>query len=155
MHARLLLLVILLLISKIVCAEVCPPVTAIQKNQLAGWTLLDSDDNKVLSKQREAVFRKDVQSFAMAEWTSQPNQAGKIRCYYRDKNGSNLDAYITKDHYSLTQASKYWYEVSGAKECAAGADKCGFQSIVMPNSRFASGKTLHDHLEDLLQEYWR
>lgn len=153
MRARLLLLILVLFLSKVVLADVCPLTKDIQNNHLTGWKLLDSDDDKALSLKRQSSFRKDVDSFAMAEWSTSQKDAGKIRCYYRDKNGSSLDAYVTKDHYSLT-GNKYWYEVSGAKECAAGVERCGFQSIILPNSRFA-GKTLHDHLEDLLQEYWR
>jgi len=137
---------------QIAYSQACPDVSEIKLNHLIGWKLLDSDDDKLLSDKRQTTFRKDVDAFAMAEWST--DQTGKIRCFYRDKNGSSLEAYLTKDHFVLTQANQYWYDVSGAKECAAGSNKCGFQNAVVPNSHLA-GKTLNDHLEDLIQKYWR
>jgi hypothetical protein len=139
-----------LFISSLSFAEMCPSVESIHHNNIPGWRLYDSDDNQALSLKREVEFKKDVQAFAMADWSDATKQTGRIRCFYHDASGSNLEAYLSKNHFSLAKANEYWYDVSGAKECAAGVEKCGFQIANFGNTQIARG-TLRDHLQGLLQ----
>lgn len=106
-------------------AATCPRVSDIKANHASGWLAYDSDDGKLLSATRNKKLRASISDFALAEWSQKRNT---IHCYYRDKNGSDLDAYFAKSHFTPVKANHYWYTVSGYLECAAGAEQCIFNT---------------------------
>lgn len=113
------------LASQLSFAETCPSIDAIKKETLTGWKAYDSDDGTLLSAERRAAYIKDIEAFALAEWAGKDRNNGSIRCYYRDHEGSALEAYLAKDNF-FPNKTNYWYQVSGATQCAAGMDKCNF-----------------------------
>lgn len=118
-------------------AENCPTVAAIKSNALSGWKILDSDEGTPLTAKRQAQYIKSIKEFALAEWTNHGKNVGTIHCYYRDNNGAELEAYLTKDNFIPTNSKNYWYQVSGSMNCAAGSDKCAFnksQSTVVASN---------------------
>ena len=118
-------------------AQTCPTISDIKRNKLVGWNAFDSDDGKPLSKERDKQFKQGVEEFALAEWRKKDAKTGAIHCYYRDKTGSDLEAYLAKDHYMPNSAHAYWYEVTGFMHCAAGMDKCEFRQDAVQTTRFA------------------
>jgi len=112
--------------SGISYAETCPRVDEIKSQALAAWKAYDTDDQP-LSAQQEALFKKNMVAFTLAEWTNQPSHGGAIHCYYRDKNGSNLEAYLSKNNFVPQKSSRYWYQVTGYMHCAAGMEQCAFE----------------------------
>lgn len=116
-------------------ADNCPSVDAIKKHDITGWKLFDSDEGTPLSANRETNFVSTIKQFALAEWSNQGKNVGTIHCYYRDENGSDLEAYLAKENFTPATAKSYWYQVSGAMHCAAGSDKCLFdKSPVMASN---------------------
>lgn len=116
----------LILLCQTTCAENCPTVADIKKNNIAGWKILDSDEGTPLSAKRQSQYINGIKEFALAEWTNHGKNVGTIHCYYRDNNGSELEAFLTKDNFVPTNAKNYWYQVSGSMDCAAGSEKCAF-----------------------------
>lgn len=108
-------------------AITCPTVSDIQKNTLAGWKAYDSDEGEPLSAMREAAFKKNAREFALAEWVNKGDKMGSIHCYYRDDNGSAMEAYLAKEHFRPKNPNAFWYEVSGFMQCAAGMENCDFE----------------------------
>lgn len=106
-------------------ANICPAVKDIKAGKTTGWKAYDSDDDKPLSSLRTAKFRNSISRFSIAEW-SDSKHTGTIHCYYSNNDGSTLEAYFASDHYQPNTKSRYWYEVTGLLQCAAGADKCDF-----------------------------
>jgi hypothetical protein len=92
---------------------------------LDGWQALDNDDQHSVSNHRYEHFKRFVKEFAMAEW----KQNRSIRCYYRDRNGSNLDTFLVKNNFVPDNTKNSWYDVSNCRECAAGIEKCQFKTI--------------------------
>lgn len=129
---KILLAICLSLVTSIVFADTCPSVTDIKNHAIKGWKVYDSEDGKPLSAQREAEFVRYVDQFALVEWADQTKKSGTIHCFYRDKTGSALEAYLAKDNFSVSSNKSYWYPVSGSMECAAGADKCTFENAHEP-----------------------
>ena len=121
----------LTLISQFCFADSCPSVDSIKKNTLTGWKIYDSEDGTELSTEQQTAFRKQIHQFALAEYAGR-GQTGSMHCYYRDKTGSSLEAYLAKDHFSVARNSQYWYPVSGFMHCAADQSKCNFQSDAAP-----------------------
>ena len=126
MHRKIFLLISLIIFSSVGFAETCPQIKDIKSSTATGWKVYDSEDGTLLSAKRAAQFKKQITQFSLAEWTSEPNPNGAIHCYYRDQNGSDLDAYLAKKNFSPENATKIWYQVSGAMQCAAGVEKCIF-----------------------------
>lgn len=122
-------LVSLTLSTQLSFAETCPSVADINKNALHGWQVYDTEESKPLSKNRLLDFNKHAEQFALAEWTDATHKTGSIHCYYRDKNGSDLEAYIIKNDFIPKDSQHYWYQVTGYRQCAAGLEKCEFQSV--------------------------
>lgn len=121
-------------------ADTCPSVTDIKHNALNGWKAYDSDEGTPLSATRESHFKKSVEQFALAEWQQGKKHSTAIHCYYRDKSGSNLEAYLSKDHYTPKRSGQhYWYEVSGYMHCAAEKDLCEFDSLMANKAQLARG----------------
>jgi hypothetical protein len=122
------------LLSQICLAETCPSVQDIKSNSLHGWKAFDSDDGMPLSAAREKQFKNTIEQFALAEWKDTKDKSGSIHCYYRDSTGSNLEAYFAKDNFIPKRlANSFWYEVSGFMHCAAGMDKCEFETQTLSN----------------------
>jgi hypothetical protein len=119
----------LLLISLCSFADTCPTVVDIKQASLNGWRAYDSDDDTPLSSKRFDQYKSYIVKFVLAEWvTKQAKQPGSIRCYYRDKEGSTLEAYLAKDNLLLQDKKQVWYQVSHAMHCAAGFEACTFVS---------------------------
>jgi hypothetical protein len=108
-------------------AETCPSVKTIKSDRAKFWKAYDTDNNKPLSKERAARLRNEITSFSMAESSLTSNRNG-VHCYYNNNNGSNLEAYYAQEKVLAIKPSKYWYPVTGQMQCAAGPDKCEFQS---------------------------
>lgn len=104
-------------------AATCPTVAAIKQQKAQGWLAYDSDDGSLLPAKRSEHIRHGIREFALAEWNEKSNT---IHCYYRDRNGSDLDAYFAKSHLMPAKANPYWYTVSGLMQCAAGEKACEF-----------------------------
>lgn len=126
MNRKFITALILCVFSHISFADTCPSITEVKKNLLIGWNAYDSDDGTPLASRRKAAFIKDIEEFALAEWAERDHKKGAIHCYYKDHTGSALEAYLAKDNFIPNSTNKYWYQVSGAKQCAAGMDKCKF-----------------------------
>lgn len=121
------LLAILLAASTNSFADTCPNIHDVKTKKVKDWQGYDSDDHTPLSKKRMARFLNKAHEFVLAEWSEKSNKRGAIRCYYRDQNGSDLDMYLSKANY-IPENTKTWYEVSDAKQCAAGMKACQFIS---------------------------
>ena len=118
----------LIALTTMAYADVCPTVKEIKSQKLAGWKAYDSDDGTPLSKKRTVAFIKSADQFILAEWSRRGRQGSAIHCFYRDVNGSDLEAYLTKNNL-VPENNKAWYQVSGAMQCAAGNDMCQFTGI--------------------------
>jgi len=131
-------LLIAIIFTQISYAETCPKVSEIKTTQLLGWTAYDSDDGKELTAPQVKHFKQAIQAFVLAEWSHDPNKAGSIHCYYRDKSGSNLEAYLAKDNYHPKKlAHHFWYPVSGHMHCAASSKQCEFEGELFKNKQLA------------------
>lgn len=128
---------ILMLVMSVFCtavfADSCPSVNDIKNNTMHGWKAYDSDDDTPLSPQRFAAYSTSLEQFTLAEWKKGSDNKTSIHCFYRDHNGSALEAYLAKDNLSPTLGSNtsskdQWYQVSGSLNCAAGSDQCKFQA---------------------------
>lgn len=129
MYLKLIFTVCLALFGQQVFAETCPSVRDVKNNTLPrDWIAYDSDDGSRLSLQREQEFKRNAEEFVLAEWTSHKNKGGSIHCYYRNKSGSNLEAYIAKNNFIPEDPKQFWYNVSDARHCVAGTEKCKFMS---------------------------
>lgn len=124
---KLITALVLCLVNTAIYAETCPDVKTVRGDALQGWSLHDSDDNKPLNAKRVAYFKKNIEQFTLAEWVTDGKQKGNIRCYYSDKNGAGLEAYLTKESFKPNNFKNYWYQVSGSMHCAAGMQQCLFQ----------------------------
>ncbi len=122
------MLVALLIFSPAFCfAEQCPNVSEAKNNSALSWHLYDSEEGVPVSLRREAAFKEHVAHFALAEWIPKKNStSGVIHCYYRDENGSTLEAYLAKNSVFPKHKQQFWYNVSGFMHCAAGAHECKF-----------------------------
>ncbi len=136
---KLIFFICLMSINLISFAETCPNIAAIKHQTLKGWVAYDSEEGTVLSSKRAAQFNRLVEKFVLAEWKMNPvNKDGAIHCYYLDKTGSNLEAYLAKDHFEPVKNNKnYWYQVSGFTQCAAGKSKCAFRKSISADPQLA------------------
>lgn len=105
-------------------ANKCPSLDAIKHNHLSGWKAYDTQDGTPLTNEQFTQFKNKVTQFALAEWNDKKNV---IHCYYHDKNGADLEAYLAKGKYVPDNGKNFWYQVSGAMQCAAGVEKCEFK----------------------------
>ena len=128
MYKKVTIVVAAIIACQLSFAETCPSTADIKHHHLQGWKAYDSTDGTLLSVKRDGSFRKMAEQFALAEWVHGKNKSGSIRCYYRDNNGSDLEAYLAKDNLVPSNLKNYWYQVSGFMDCAASMDKCEFQS---------------------------
>lgn len=134
---KLILAIATTLIASLAYAENCPTVGMIKNNLMHKWQAYDSDDNKPLTKKRLAIFKRNVEQFTLAEWQSKDAQHSAMHCYYRDKNGSQLEAYLTKNNLMPINNKQLWYQVSGAMHCAAGMEQCLFQRDIALQPKLA------------------
>lgn len=137
MFKKSILAITALLITSHAFAENCPTIGMIKHDMMNKWQAFDSDDNKALSQKRLAQFKRNVEQFTLAEWQSKDTLHSAMHCYYRDKNGSQLDAYLAKDDLIPANNKQLWYQVSGATHCAAGMEKCMFQQSIMQQPHLA------------------
>ncbi len=124
MYKKLLITVSIVLLSTASFADTCPTISQVKHGKLTLWKAYDSDDGKLVSAHRATEFKRIAEQFALAEWSN-----GKVHCYYRDKDGSDLEVYLAKDHLNVSNNKNYWYEVSGFMHCAAGMKECEFQAM--------------------------
>ncbi len=129
MQKKLILILLAGLFSQLSFADTCPSVKDIQQKKIAGWKAYDSDEGTLLSAKRTKTFLHSAEQFVLAEWATDSQKNGAIHCYYRDKNGSDLEAYLAKGHF-VPDNSKVWYQVSGALQCAAKNEMCQFKNII-------------------------
>ena len=129
------LLFFLFFLTSLSLAQTCPSVKDLKKIP-TGWKLMDADERKPLDARRTAYFQKNAREFALAEWEDKHNKNNAIHCYYRDRNGSNLEAFLTKNYFHPKNVSN-WYHVSGAMQCAVGSEQCEFKSVT-PLSQLAT-----------------
>ena len=114
-------------------AEKCPSVSALKINTPNGWQFYDSEEGKRLSKKRIAQFKRSITEFTLAEWIQDTKQAGSIRCFYKDRTGATLEAYLAKKQYTPLDTHKVWYRVSGSMHCAASLEQCTFRNQRVKN----------------------
>ncbi len=127
-----------LLLCQMSFADRCPSVKDIKNNSLNGWKIYDSEEGTILVGAREVQYKKLVDQFALAEWVNNKTEHGSIHCYYIDKTGSNLEAYLAKENFHPTLGKKhFWYEVSGYMHCAAGMDRCEFNNPLAGKNQLA------------------
>lgn len=119
---------LLCLVSAYVFADTCPSVHDIKTGALNGWKIFDSEEGTPLPPRRKAMFKKQIEQFVLAEWPENSKKHSVIHCYYRDHDGSNLEAYLSKSNYVPKQLP-YWYKVTGNLDCAASQTKCQFVSF--------------------------
>jgi hypothetical protein len=134
---RKLILLAVSVITSPAFADSCPSAHELQSNHASRWKAYDSDDGQPLSAARTLKLQHSIAHFAMAEWSHSHNK-NTIHCYYNNAHGSAMEAYFAKDSASPVKSSKYWYAVTGMMQCAAGADKCQFQSLPGAQQQFAS-----------------
>jgi beta-xylosidase len=115
------------LITTLCYANTCPSVQSLKSPSLTQWHIYDSDDNTPLTANRLVDFKKNVSQFILAEWVNN-NHGGTIHCYYRDKDGSDLNAYVTNQQLASISSNHWWYKVTGATDCTASANKCRFSN---------------------------
>ena len=125
---RYLIVFLSILIYTNAIADNCPSIEAIKNNRAKNWVAHDSENNKTLSTLRETKLRNDIQQFAIAEW-AKTNNKNSIHCYYKNNDGSTMEAYFSKENTAIIKPSKYWYQVSGMMHCAAGSKNCEFQTL--------------------------
>lgn len=118
-------------------AASCPSVHDLTSKKYFHWQAYDSDSGRRLTPMREAKLKHDINQFALAEWTSTKDKS-VIHCYYKNAHGSSMEAYFAKESVLPLKSSKYWYKVTGMMQCAAGADKCQFQSLPDMRHQLAS-----------------
>ena len=132
MLKKLILALVMTAFCTVAFADSCPSVKDIKNNSLHGWKAYDSDDDTPLSSARFAAYAKSLEQFTLAEWKKGSKNSTSIHCFYRDSNGSALEAYLAKDNLSPTLGSNstkdQWYQVSGSLNCAASPEDCKFQS---------------------------
>jgi hypothetical protein len=128
MYKKIIVAVSLTLFCQAGFAETCPSIFDIKSHSLTGWKAYDSDNGTPIQRKRVVELANHIDQFALAEWTSNNHAKGTVHCYYRDKHGSNLEAYFAKDHFKPDNSKNVWYEVSGFMHCAASMDKCAFQN---------------------------
>ena len=131
MQKIILCLITALLLTQTLYAETCPSLKNLKSNLATTWKAYDSDDNKPLAPERSVQFINNIDQFSLAEWVQEGPRKGAIHCYYSDKNGSMLEAYLAKESYVPQNTKHFWYEVSGSMHCAAGTDACLFD----PNTK--------------------
>lgn len=107
-------------------ADTCPSIASIQQHTLHGWQIYDAEEGTRLPPSRFLKFQQDAKDFALAEWKTAHHT---MRCYYKDANGSNLAAYLAKTHFTPKNLNPYWYQVSGALQCAASMTQCQFHPL--------------------------
>src|SRR3990167_9186037 len=121
-------------------AAQCPTIDEIKHLSFnSEWQAFDSESGEKLSKSRLQDVIKAADKFALAEWRDTKDHTGVIHCYYRDKHGSNLEAYLKNSHFKPNNLNQSWYSVTGYKHCAAGNKQCSFdvsrEAIIVKKTR--------------------
>ena len=122
---------IVLSFPSIGCANTCPSVQEIKHGTWdRRFQVYDSDSGEKLSRSRLKDILQAVDQFALAEWSNE-HHTGEVHCYYRDKHGSNLEAYFGSSHYQPDNTNKAWYAVTGYMHCAHHASDCVFKNHIV------------------------
>ncbi len=116
-----------LLLCQSLYADTCPSLKSLKAAPSITWKAFDSDDGKELSLKNTTLFINSIDQFSLAEWVQQGPNKGSVHCYYSDRNGSVIEAYLAKANFTPQNAKHYWYQVSGSLHCAAGMDDCLFE----------------------------
>ena len=95
MHKKIALLAFCFL-SQWADAEMCPDVHRMQNHLPIGWKMYDSDNGSLLTPEQQTQFIHRAAQFALAEWSNKKNSHNEVHCYYNDKIGSHLQAYLAK-----------------------------------------------------------
>lgn len=127
MHIKWGALLMIFFLCQLSFAETCLDTKNVKNNKLSGWKIIDSEDGLPLSAKRADQFRQDIEAFVLAEWMQDKNNT--VHCYYRNKDGYDMEAFLTKENFMPNNMQQFWYQVSGSMQCAAGAAKCEFKSI--------------------------
>jgi len=128
---RKMIILICVMFHQVALAETCPSIDMLKDQHFNAWKFYDTDDGKLLSAKRIAQFKKEAEEFVLAESVTNSQHKKIIRCYYHDKNGSTLNAYIAKENFIVGSNHSYWYEVSHATQCAADINMCEFQQSTL------------------------
>lgn len=134
---KLITLTTCLIFSSAVFADNCPTVPELKSGKAPHWKAFDSDSGKALSAARQTRLKDAIVKFSLAEWTNASDKSA-MHCYYNNAHGSSMEAYFAKDSVLPVKPSKYWYQVTGMMQCAAGADKCQFQALPEMKHQLAS-----------------
>jgi|GEM_PF-2695606 hypothetical protein len=129
MYKKIIFLVTALIFSQVIFAETCPSLKTIKSTPLTAWKAYDSDNQEPLTTAQTTNFINNIDQFSLAEWVQEGQQKGAIHCYYSDRNGSVIEAYLAKSSYLPENSKHFWYEVSGSMHCAAGMDNCLFNMV--------------------------
>jgi hypothetical protein len=113
-------------------AETCPTIHDIKNQAINGWSFVDAERDVPLSAERITEFKERVTHFGLAE-SINVNGKPMMHCYYLDKGGSNLEAFLSKENEAPINKKKFWYQVTGATHCAASLNECTFN----PTSQLA------------------
>jgi len=119
-------LVLFFFLTSFAFAQTCPTIKEIKTASLSGFKVYDTDKKTPLTAEQFAMFKNHVEKFLVAEWIHKNNSA--IHCYYGDRSGSLLEAYLVKDNLTPKNSNHYWYQVTGSSQCAAGVEGCQFAS---------------------------
>lgn len=139
MYKQLLLILSTAFFTQAALANTCPTVKDIKQNHITGWVAYDSDDGKPFPADRMKQLVESIEQFALAEFKEKgPNGTSAVHCYYRDKHGSDLEAYYSKDNIKPENKSNVWYQVTGSLHCAAGMDKCAFRDALPTTNALAN-----------------
>ncbi|MFZ2315231.1 MAG: hypothetical protein WAW86_06200 [Gammaproteobacteria bacterium] len=108
-----------------VAMTTCPSISELRNNQLQGWTAYNSDSGEELPTSLVEQFEKRAAQFLMAEWADEAPE-GTSHCYYGDKNGEYMDAFLAKHDYYADTSVPAWKNESGFLRCHADAKQCPF-----------------------------
>jgi hypothetical protein len=126
MYKKFIWLFVFLGVCQFAYADTCPTLKTIKSTPLTTWKAYDSDDHIQLTAEQTKTFINSIDQFSLAEWVQEGSEKGSIHCYYSDKNGSVLEAYLAKTSYVPENSKNRWYEVSGSMHCAAAQEECLF-----------------------------
>lgn len=103
----------------------CPSVAELKNHQLNGWTAYNSDSGEELPQNLVIEFEKQTSQFLMAEWAEGAPE-GASHCYYGDKQGEYMNAFLAKHDYYPNMQAGNWHNESGFLRCHADAKQCVF-----------------------------
>lgn len=102
-------------ISLSALAETCPDPNNIKAGNLQGWLALNSTNDEPANLYQIAVFKKTINNFWLAEWTTEYPLPVDFhgRCYYE----SEIEVYLAKDVLKPITSSGYWKKNGDIDQC--------------------------------------